>query len=166
MKVTTWRKIPQIWKNIIVLSVKVQEENIDSDKVIDLLKEHKDPSVVYESIFNEKMFMEDWPNFTFFHRLSPLENIFCAYLPIDDIDPLMYFPLTKKLHAEGTGIMALDALILTSSLEELYLNDTFVDDITEIMDLPLKILSIKGCMIEQTQLQTVLLRNPSCTIIN
>ncbi|NME70509.1 hypothetical protein [Flammeovirga aprica] len=166
MKVTTWRKIPSIWKEIIVLSIKIQEEKTDSEKVISLLKEHKEANKVYELLFNEKMLIEDWPNFTFFHRLSPLEEIYCAYLPVDDIDPIMYFPLTKKIHAESTTIMALDALMLTSRLEEIYIDNTFVDDITEIIDLPLKILSIKGCAIEQTQLQTVLLRNPSCKIID
>ncbi|WP_044201724.1 hypothetical protein [Flammeovirga sp. OC4] len=166
MKVTTWRKIPSIWKEIIVLSIKIHEENSDTEKVISLLEEHKDVSTVYELLFGEKIVIEDWPNFTFFNRLSPLENIYCAYLPIDDIDPIMYFPLTRKIHAEGTPIMALEALMLTSRLEELYIDNTFVDDITEIIDLPLKILSIKGCGIEQTQLQTVLLRNPSCTIID
>ncbi|WP_157491109.1 hypothetical protein [Flammeovirga sp. SJP92] len=166
MKVTTWRKIPAIWKEIIVLSIKIQEEGVDTEKVISLLEKYKEASKVYELLFEEKLPVEDWPNFTFFNRLSPLEEIYCAYLPIDDIDPIIYFPLTKKIHAEGTSIMALDALMLTARLEELYIDNTFVDDITEIIDVPLKILSIKGCVIEQTQLQTVLLRNPSCKIID
>lgn len=165
MKVTTWRKLPLIWKEIILFSVKTQEEKVEKEKVLTLLEEHKVVSKVYEVLFDEKMFIEDWPNFTFFNRLSPLEEIYASYQEIEDIDPIMYFPLTKKLHVEHTEIMSLDSLMLTSSLEELYIDFTFVDDITEIMDLPLNILSIKSCNIEQTQLNTVSLRNPSCKII-
>lgn len=166
MKVTTWRKLPLLWKEIILLSITAQEEKIDTSKVINSLKEYKEVGKAYHALFQKTLMIEDWPNFTFFNRLSPLEVIYAAYLPIEDIDPIMYFPLTKKLFVENTEIMALDALMLTSSLEELNLENTFVDDITEIMDLSLKVLNVKGCNIDPNQLETIKLRNSSCLIIS
>ncbi|WP_281615649.1 hypothetical protein [Flammeovirga sp. SubArs3] len=165
MKVTSWRKLDNIWKEIILLSIKVQEENIEHSKVISLLQNTQSASETYTKLFEENLVINDWPDFTFFNRLLPLEKIFACYLPIEGIDPIIYFPLTKIAHFEGTEVFDLDPLILTSSLQELYLDNTYVDDLVQVMNLPLKKLSLKGLNIEQSQLETVLLRQPNCEII-
>ncbi|MBB6461617.1 hypothetical protein [Flammeovirga kamogawensis] len=165
MKVTSWRKFPQLWKEIIILSIKSQETETDSHKILSLLAKEKDAKIVYKQLFNEDLTLNDWPDFTFFNRLIVLQKIYAANLPLEEIDPIMYFPLIKEIHLENTKVAELDALMLTASLENVYLNDSEVDDLSPIFEAPLKILNIKGLSIEQSQVDTVLLRHPNCEII-
>ncbi|OHX65975.1 hypothetical protein [Flammeovirga pacifica] len=165
MQITTWNKLDDAWKKIILFSIKVQEHTIESDKVHQLIEKENDLSKVYQSLFDETLEVIKWPDFTFFNRLIPLDRIYASYQKIDTTDPLMFFPLIKVAYLNNTSIFELDALMLCSSLEELYINDTDVMDLQPIMNHSLKILNITGLDIEQSDLDTVILRQPNVEII-
>ncbi|AZQ61574.1 hypothetical protein EI427_04815 [Flammeovirga pectinis] len=165
MKVTSWRKFSNLWKEIIILSIKAQETETDTNEILSLLAKEKDAKVVYKHLFNEDLTLNDWPDFTFFNRLIVLQKIYAANLPLEEIDPIMYFPLIKEIHLENTPVAELDALMLTASLEKVFLNGSEIDDLTPIFEAPLKVLNITGLSIEQNQIDTVLLRHPNCEVI-
>ncbi|ANQ49019.1 hypothetical protein MY04_1645 [Flammeovirga sp. MY04] len=164
MQITTWNRLDDAWKEIILFSIKVQEENIESEKVHQFIKEENDLSKVYQSLFDETLEVVKWPDFTFFNRLIPLDRIYASYQKIDSLDPLMFFPLVKEVYADHTDVADLDSLMLCSALETLIIDDSYVDDLQPIMNHSIKTLSIKNLVVEQSQIDTVLLRQPNCTI--
>ncbi|MEH0154742.1 hypothetical protein V6R21_11425 [Limibacter armeniacum] len=151
MKSTDWRKLPDEWKTNLMVSLRFQEEQTDSNTIQKAFaqKANTSPLEAYVSIFGDEISAPLWPDTMFLHNLLQLRRIYLQNADIDTLFPLMYFPLLEELYISHTPIDSLESLMLNNSIRVLHIDHTYIDELMPLSSMQLEEFSAKDTDISE-----------------
>lgn len=139
MKSTDWRKLPEIWKINLTVSLRFQEENFERGTIEGAFSHKNDctPAEAYQYITQKSVDYPDWADTMFLNGLLHLRTLYCQHSEIEDLYPLMYFPVLEEIYIQHTSVDSLDGLILNNSVKVININHTYIDSINPLSSMSL-----------------------------